>query len=222
MRLGGRPADHRFCDLGRQGLRELGARLLAADDDDARPAEPAETRLQLVGDGPVVLLGQVLDMALKPALRPPALIVPAGRLLGPVRNRLQPAPPERQHAALLAADDGDERTVAAAEQRHERREQEVVGDARRVRHRRRQREDAPDVVRTRREDREAVRAVPVELAVEELLQPLEIRLQTAADLVGRSGRVAPCDFAARSSSERTRVAVSPAVGTRWDRGRGTG
>ena len=41
-----RPADDGVRDLGREHLRELGPRLLAADDDDARPAEPAERALR--------------------------------------------------------------------------------------------------------------------------------------------------------------------------------
>ena len=187
MRLGGRPADHRIGHVRRERLRELGPRLLAADDDDARPAEPAEPGLELLGDRPVVLVREVLDVPLEPGLRPAALVVPARRVLRPVGDRLQAAVPERQHASLLAADDGDERAVSAPEQRHERRQQEVVGDARRVGHRRRQREHAPDVVRPGREHREPVRAVPVELAVEELLEPLEVGLQPAAHLVGEVG-----------------------------------
>ena len=71
-------------------------------------------------------------MALEASLRPPALIVPAGSLLGAVGDLLKPAGAEREQAALFAADDGDERPVAAAEQGNEGGEQEVVRDPGRV------------------------------------------------------------------------------------------
>ena len=77
--------------------------------------------------------------------------------------------------------------MTAPEQRNERRKQEVVGDARRIGHGRRQRQHAPDVVQPGGEHGEAVSAVPVELAVEELPEPLEVGLQPAADLVGQVG-----------------------------------
>jgi hypothetical protein len=81
-----------------------------------------------------VLVGEVLDVPLEAALRPSTLIVAAGRLLGPICDRLQPAVPERQYTALLAADDRDEGAVPASEQRHKGCEQEVVRHACRVGH----------------------------------------------------------------------------------------
>ena len=78
VRLGVRPADDRVRDLGRQCVLELRARLVAADDDDARPTEPAEAVLDLLDDRLVMVVLQLLDMPLVPRLRPPALIVAAG------------------------------------------------------------------------------------------------------------------------------------------------
>ena len=106
-----------------------------------------------------------------------------------VRSAIGSSRPSRSASTrpCSRSDDGDEGAVPAPEQRHERREQEVVGDARRVGHGRRQREDAPDVVQPGREHGEPVGAVPVELAVEEPLEPLEVGLQPAAHLVREIG-----------------------------------
>jgi hypothetical protein len=145
--------------------------------------EPAETALELFRHGLVVLVRDVFDMALEPRLRPPALIVAARSILRPVGDLGEPASLKSEQASGLAVDDDHERAFATADERDERCEQEVVGDADRVRHPHRQRERAPDVVEPRGEDGEAVRAVPVEVGVEVSLEPLEVRLQTLANLV---------------------------------------
>ena len=170
--------------------------------------------LELVGDGPVVLLVEVLDVALEARLRPPALIVPSGSLLGPVGDLLAAGPaavpvggPARARRRRRARRHRVRRAARAARA-------EVVGDPDRVRNRRRQRAARSRRCRARGEDGEPVRAVTVELAVEITLEPLEVGLQTLPGLVRQGrGRLAPCDFAPASSSERTRVAASPAVGT---------
>ena len=74
-----------------------------------------------------------------------------------------------------------------SDQRDERAEQEIVGDAGRVGDLPRQREHAPDVVETGCEDREAVSAVAIELLVEVLPEPLEIRFEPGLDLVREIG-----------------------------------
>ena len=187
VRLGVRPADDRVRDFGRQSLLELGASLVAADDDDAGPAESPVPVLDLLDHRLVVVVLQLLDVPLVPRLRPPALVVAAGCVLRAVRDLLEPAAAKLEHTSLLAADRSDDHAVPASEQRHERRDQEVVRDARGVGHRGREREHAPDVVRPGREHGQPAGAVPVELAVEVLVEPLEVFLQPALDLVREIG-----------------------------------
>ena len=164
--------------------------------------------LDLVDDRLVVVVLQLLDVPLVPRLRPPALIVPAR--LCPRCGRRSPGAGHREARStpLLAAHDGDDHAVPASEQRHERREQKVVRDPDVVGHRataararsrrcrarprtRRARGHRPG--RTRRRSSCASRS-------KSSFSPLGPRAP-------RSGRVAPCDFAARSSSEWTRVAI---------------
>ena len=187
VRVGARPADHGVLELGREDVGELGPRLVARDDDDARSAEPPEEPFELVGDGLVMLEVEIADVPLVAGLRPAALVVPALRLLGPVGDLLEAPAAEREHAALLAADDGDDRSVPASDQRHERAEQEVVRHAGRVGDLPGQREHAPDVVEAGREHGKPVRAVTVELLVEVLPEPIEVRLQSGLDLVREIG-----------------------------------
>ena len=191
MSVGARPADHGLFELGREHVRELRPRLVPRDDDDPRPAEPAEDAVELPGDGLVVLEVQVLDVALVARLRPAALVMLARRLLGAVRDLRELAAPQREHASLLAADDGDDCAVAAADQRHERAEQEVIRDSSRVCDLPGKREHAPDVVRACSEDREAMRAVPVELLAEVATEPVEVGLQPRFGLVREIGPRGP-------------------------------
>jgi hypothetical protein len=130
-------------------------------------------------------------VALVARLRPTALVVLARRLLGAVRDLRELAATQREHASLLAADDGDDRTVAATDQRHERAEQEVIGDASRVCDLPGKREHTPDVVRACSEDREAMRAVPVELLAEVAAEPVEVGLQPRFGLVRKIGPRGP-------------------------------
>ena len=187
MSIGARPPDHGLLELGREDVGELGPRLVSCDDDDSRPPECPEEPFELVGDGLVVLEVEIADVALVARLRPATLVVPALGFLGPVGDLLEAAAPEREHAPLLAPDDGDDRAVAPSDQRDERAEQEIVGDAGRVGDLPRQREHAPDVVQAGREHGEPAGAVTIELPVEVLREPLEIRLEAGLDLVREIG-----------------------------------
>src|SRR5262249_56152147 len=71
----------------------------------------------------------------------------------------------------------------ARENGNERRQEQFVADHEAVRNRLRQRERRPEVVQARGEDRDAPRAVAVELVVEPVRDALEVRLQRAALLV---------------------------------------
>jgi hypothetical protein len=109
--------------------------------------------------------------------------VAARRLLGLVGNLLQSPAAQRVHAPLLAVHERHESALTTTHERHERRKQEVVCHADRVGNGRGQRHRAPDVVEARHEDRVAVRAVAVELGLEEALETLEIVSQTQPYLV---------------------------------------
>ena len=89
------------------------------------------------------------------------------------------------------------------------REQEVVGDADRVGDRRRQREHAPDVVEPGREDREPVRAVAVELAVE-----VTARAARSRPSARPGPRAARSDASRRATSPPSRAASARASPSR--------
>ena len=102
---------------------------------------------------------------------------------------LEPPGAKTVQLSLLAPDDRDDRPVPPAHERHERREVEVAADLRAVPDGLRQRERPPEVVEPGREDREPLGAVPVEVVVEPVPDPLEVGLQGRALLVGQVGPV---------------------------------
>jgi hypothetical protein len=74
-----------------------------------------------------MLLDEVLDVPPVPALRPTALVVLPGHLVGLVGDLRQLAAAQPPHLAALAADERDEGGIAPREP-CERREVEVVAD----------------------------------------------------------------------------------------------
>ena len=152
VRLGGRPADDRLARLVREHVLELRARLLGGDDDQARAAQPAQVPVDVLGDLLQVVVDELLDVPLVARLRPAALVVAAGRVVGLLDDLLEPAGAQAEEVAALAADEHHQRALAAADQRDERREVEAAADLDRVRHARAQRQRRPEVVERRAED----------------------------------------------------------------------
>src|SRR5919198_1329522 len=176
VRLGLRPADDRALDLLREQPRELGARLLRGDDDDVR-ARASLQGVELLGDAAQVAEDEVLDVSLVARLRPAALVVPARLLLRAVDDLLEPAGAQSEELAALPADDGHDRAVAAPDERSERRQAERRPDADRVANRLRQQQGPPDAVEPGAEEGEALRAVAVEVGLEEASDALEVGLE---------------------------------------------
>ena len=164
VRLGGRPADHGLAGFGRQGALDLAAQLLRRHDHHLQTAGPARLLVDLVADRLQVLLDEVLDVALVARLRPAALAVPAGRLLGLVDDLDEPATGEAVDGAPLAREDDDEAAVAA-ELPGERCHDELAADPHEIPHRLGERQRPELAVGGRGEDRDALCPVPVELVV---------------------------------------------------------
>src|SRR3954471_11339149 len=111
-------------------------------------------------------MDDVLDVTLEARLRPPALVVLSGRLLGVVGDLDEAAAAQPVEIAALAPDDRDEGALAAADERHERRQIEALVDPDLVLDRARQRERPPEIVESGGEDSEPVGAVALEVEVE--------------------------------------------------------
>ena len=138
-----------------------------------------------------VLLDEFLDVTLVAALRPAALVVLPGLLVVMLGDLLEPARTEAVQLSLFAPDDRDDRAVPAAHERDERRNVEVTADLRAVPDRLRQRKSSPEVVEPGGEHCEALGPVSLELIVEPGCDPLEVRLQGGALLVGQIGPLGP-------------------------------
>jgi hypothetical protein len=129
-----------------------------------------------------VLEDEVLDVPLVARLRPAALVVPARLLLCAVDDLPKPPRAQPEELATLPPDHRDDRAVAPDERR-ERRQAERRPNADRVADRLGQRQRPPDAVEPGAEEREAARAVAVEVGVEEAADALEVGLEPLALLV---------------------------------------
>ena len=136
-----------------------------------------------------MLVDELLDVPLVSALRPAALVVLPRRFVVMLGDLVQPAGTETVQLSLLASDDRDDRSFSAAHERDERREVEVVPDLRAVADGLRQRQRPPEVVEPGREDGEPLGAVPVEVVVEPVPDPVEVGLEGGPLLVGQVGPV---------------------------------
>ena len=183
MRVGARPADDRLARLVRELALELRPRLLGGDDDQLRPAQPADLPVDLLGDLLQVVVDELLDVPLVARLRPAALVVAAGCVVVLLDDLLEPAGAQAVEVAPLAADEDHQRALAAADQRDEWREVEAAVDLDRIRNARAQRQRHPEVVQRAAEDGQAERAVAVELLLEVLAQPVAVAVQPLALLV---------------------------------------
>ena len=184
MRLRRRPADDGVPHVVREDAFEVGAHVLGPDQHHAPARQPADARVECVGDAAPVPFDDLVDVALVARLRPASLVVPARHLLGLVRDLDEDAVLQAVDVAALAADGGDERRVAPPHEARERREVELGRDAHVVRNRVGGRQGAPEVVQPRREDRHPPGALPVEALVEPRLDPPEVALQRLACLAG--------------------------------------
>ena len=110
-------------------------------------------------------------------LRPAALVVAAGNVVGAVHDLFQPSRVEAEQLSALTADEGDERSLAAADERNERREVELPANPDAIGHRLDQGARPPDVVHSGREDCDAVRPVALELVGEVVPDPREVLLE---------------------------------------------
>ena len=125
-------------------------------------------------------------MAPDAGLRPPALVVAAGDLVGAVSDLYQVSRMQAVEPALLSADHGNERAVGPADERHQRRKVELGAHADGVGHALRKRQHAPEGVEPGGEHRHARGAVAVELALEVVLQALEVGQQRLPALVSET------------------------------------
>ena len=189
MRLGRRPADHSISHLVRQEILELGVGLLGGDDDDLRSAQAAQVAIELVRDVTEVLGHELLDVPLEACLRPAALVVPARGLLGLVGDLHELRVLQPEQLPTLATDDRDDRPVSAPEQRHQGSEIELARDPGLVRDRVGKWQRTPGVVEAGEEDGDALSAVPGELVLEVIGDPLEVGFQPDALLVREVARV---------------------------------
>ena len=164
-------------------VEELRARLLGGDDDHARAAQAANELVEHLGDAAEVVLGELVGVALEARLRPAALVVAPGLLLRVVGEILELPRAQPVETPLLAAHDEDERPLPAPDEWDERREVEAVADPDLVRHDLGERKRPPDVVEPGAEDGETVRALALELGVEEPANAVEVLAQREALLV---------------------------------------
>src|SRR5580765_832250 len=181
--LRARPPDDGLPRLLRQDVLELRPRLLGGDDDQARPAQPAQALVDVLGDLLQVVVDELLDVPLVARLRPAALVVAARRLVVLVDDLLESAGAQAVEVAALAADEDDERSLPAPHQGDERLEVEAAADLDRVRDAGAQRQRHPEVVERRAEDRQSERAVAVELLLEVIPQALDVLAQPLLALV---------------------------------------
>src|SRR6185503_4573243 len=123
-----RPADDRLPRVVRERALELRSSLLGRDDDQLRPAQPTHLLVDVLGDFLQMVVDELLDVPLVARLRPAALVVAAGRVVGLLDDLLEPARAQAVEIAALAADEDHQRALAAPDQRDERREVEAAVD----------------------------------------------------------------------------------------------
>src|SRR5262249_17080208 len=123
-------------------------------------AQAPDAPLDRLRDLAQMLEDELLDVPLVPRLRPAALVVPPGNVVGLVGDLDESAVAQPVDLPALAADVRDERPVAA-DMRGERCEVELAPDTGGVADRGRQRQRAPEVVGTGGEDRDAAGALAV-------------------------------------------------------------
>ena len=179
MRLGGRPADERLARLLRERVDELRPDLLGPDDDD-RCGVLAHPPVQLLRDLLHVLLRHLVEAALVARLRPAALVAAAhpALVVGEVGDLNECAVVETVDVAALAVEHRDEGPVPLADERDERREHQLLVEARLVHDRLHQRQRAEEPVEAAGEQRHTPGPGAVELGVEPGANPLEIGLRT--------------------------------------------
>jgi hypothetical protein len=100
---------------------------------------------------------------------------------------VEPAVAQAVDLATLAVDDRDECAVSLAHERDEWSEVKLGRNPHRVGNRAGERERLPQVVQPGREDGQPANSLPVEVLVEVTADPLEVRLQTLALVVGELG-----------------------------------
>src|SRR6266545_3981612 len=123
---------------------------------------------------------ELLDVPLVPRLGPPALVVTARHVIGPVEDPVEAAGAKAVQVPTLAADDRHDRTFPAPDERNERRQVEVAPDPDAVRNGFDQRVRPPDVVETGREECEPMRAVTDEIVLEIRPDAIEVALEADA------------------------------------------
>src|SRR5205085_9584815 len=158
---------------------ELEPNLHRPDDHHRRDAHPAQAALERVRHIAQVALDELVDVPFVAGLRPTALVVLPGHVVGLVGDLDERAVAEPEDLATVAPDGCDERSVAT-DVRGERSERELRSDLRFVGERLRQPYRAPEVVERRREDGNAAGALAVEAVVEPAADPLEVALDTRA------------------------------------------
>ena len=105
VRLARRRPDDRLARLGREhGRRTSRAPRRRRRRRPARRETAANAAVELLGDRAQVLARELVDVALEARLRPAALVVPSGLLLGQVGERLEPPAREPEEEAALAVD----------------------------------------------------------------------------------------------------------------------
>ncbi len=135
-----------------------------------RPAEIVGERLEVPRD-------DGLDVALVARLRPTALVVLTGHVLGLVGDLLEVPPVEPVEHPALARHDRHERAFPAAELPRERRDPELRADLPAVDDGRRERHDPEEAVARRREHRKRPSPVAVEIVLPPRLEALQVRLE---------------------------------------------
>ena len=143
-----------------------------------------------------MVLGELVDVALVPRLRPAALVVLARLFLREVGDPLELPGAQPVEKAQLPADVSHDGALAAADERHERREVEVAPDLDLVGNGLAERQRLPDVVEPGAEHRDAVGAIAIELLAEEVLDPFEVLAQPDPLLVGLVAAVCAVRFRA--------------------------
>jgi thioredoxin reductase (NADPH) len=209
MSLRVRPADDRRLGFLGEQVVELGARLLRGEDHDLGMMKPPDEPIQLVRHLTQVLLYELLDVPLVARLRPAALIVLPGLILGVIRDLLESAGMQTVELAALASDEDNQCALSPADEGDERREIELPPHLGVVRNRLGQRKGPPDVVEAGAENRQSVSAVAREFALVVLADAIEISLEADALVVSELPAV---------------CSVSPArlVEKRVEAGRGVG
>ena len=106
------------CTGRRQVAGQLGPAVLGRDDHHVeRAAGGADEAVELLRDIAQVLGRELVDVPLEARLRPAALVVAAGLLLGEVGDGRKLPVREAKEAPAFAAGDDDERPVATPDER---------------------------------------------------------------------------------------------------------